>query len=31
MDVDNLGQVFTPDFVSDKMLSLRKNFGNCMV
>ena len=30
MDVDNLGQVFTPDFVSDKMLSLRKNFGNCM-
>lgn len=30
MNVESLGQVFTPDFVVDKILSLRKNQGNCM-
>jgi adenine-specific DNA-methyltransferase len=30
MDVNNLGQVFTPDFVSEKMISLRKKFGSVM-
>lgn len=30
MNVNILGQVFTPDFVVDKILSLRKNHGTCM-
>ena len=30
MNIKKLGQVFTPYFVVDKMLSLRKNFGRCM-
>lgn len=30
MNVDVLGQVFTPDFVVEKILSLRKNLGSCM-
>ena len=30
MDVEVLGQVFTPRFVVDKILSLRKNNGNCL-
>ena len=30
MDVEKLGQVFTPRFIVDKILSLRKNNGNCM-
>lgn len=30
LNSDILGQVFTPDFVSKKMISLRKNFGNIM-
>ena len=30
MNVEFLGQVFTPRFVVDKILSLRKNKGNCM-
>lgn len=30
MNVQFLGQVFTPKFVVDKILSLRKNNGNCM-
>ena len=30
MKVKDLGQVFTPDFVVEKILSLRKNQGRCM-
>ena len=30
MNIKKLGQVFTPYFVVDKMLSLRKNFERCM-
>ena len=30
LNVEFLGQVFTPKFVVDKMLSLRRNNGNCM-
>ena len=30
MNVEFLGQVFTPRFVVEKILSLRKNNGNCM-
>ena len=30
MNVEFLGQVFTPRFVVDKILSLRRNKGNCM-
>ena len=30
MKVKDLGQVFTPDFIVDKLLSLRKNYGKCM-
>lgn len=30
MNVEFLGQVFTPRFVVDKILSLRKNNGTCM-
>ena len=31
MNVEVLGQVFTPRFVADKILSLRKNKGKCMI
>ena len=30
MNIKKIDQVFTPYFVVDKMLSLRKNFGRCM-
>ena len=30
MKVKDLGQVFIPDFIVDKLLSLRKNYGKCM-
>lgn len=30
MRVKDLGQVFTPDFIVDKILSLRRNKGRCM-
>ena len=30
MDAKKLGQVFTPSFVVDKIVSLRRNFRRCM-
>ena len=30
MDTEKLGQVFTPGFIVDKIVSLRRNFRRCM-